>query len=508
MAESKDQTAARSEQARHQWRRRPLLSILIRVAVVAAPAAAGIAATLLLSRAMPRPGDAPHAVAWLALVTAAMLVAVVAVERIARRLLPLAALLNLSLLFPDDAPKRFAVARRAGRPRDLQRRLQEARERGETGGEVAFMQTVLELVAALSVHDRRTRGHSERVRVLTDLIADEMKLPQGARARLRWASLLHDIGKLMVDADVLRKPAALDRNEWARVHRHPEAGAQLIAPLREWLGEWACAVEHHHERWDGTGYPRGLRGDEISLAGRIVAVADAYEVMTATRSYRRPVGVVAAREELVRCSGEQFDPAVVRAFLNISVGRLWRVVGLGTSVADLPLVAWVNGLGVGWGTAILSGSAALGLAAPGILFGPHPSPSPPGGSSLTPSGARLDPGGATAPAPPLVASAKSRSGPGGVVMTFGSAYAPTTASTQPSQCNREHDGCSRWPHSQPPNQDPPPILAPVQSLVSVTTIAPPLLGQGGFPLFAGVLTTGSDTSTAPAGVMTTVSVSF
>src|SRR5437660_1554043 len=209
------------------------------------------------------------AVLW----SAAMVLVVIAVERVARRLLPLAALLNLSLLFPDQAPKRFAVARRVGRPRDLQRQLQEARDKGVVGGETAYMQTVLELVAALSVHDRQTRGHSERVRVLTDLIADEMKLPQSDRARLRWASLLHDIGKLFVDADILRKPAALSNDEWEHVRRHPDEGARIIGPLRSWLGQWAAAVEHHHERWDGKGYPRALRGEEISLAGRIVAVA-------------------------------------------------------------------------------------------------------------------------------------------------------------------------------------------------------------------------------------------
>src|SRR5207302_2893224 len=311
-----------STQARHEWQRRPVLSFLIRGAVLAAPAIAGVGAAVGLSRLLPHPTDFPHALLWFAADTAAMVLVVIAVERVARRLLPLAALLNLSLLFPDQAPKRFAVARRVGRPRDLQRQLQEARDKGVVGGETAYMQTVLELVAALSVHDRQTRGHSERVRVLTDLIADEMKLPQSDRARLRWASLLHDIGKLFVDADILRKPAALSNDEWEHVRRHPDEGARIIGPLRSWLGQWAAAVEHHHERWDGKGYPRALRGEEISLAGRIVAVADSYEVMTAVRSYRRPIGVTAARQELVRCSGKRFDPVVVRAFLNISLGRL------------------------------------------------------------------------------------------------------------------------------------------------------------------------------------------
>jgi HD-GYP domain-containing protein (c-di-GMP phosphodiesterase class II) len=353
-----------------------VLSRLVRFSVVAAPAAAGIATAAILSRLLPRPSGTLQALLSFAAITVAMLLVIVAVERAARRLLPLAALLNLSLLFPDNAPKRFAVARRVGRPRDLQRQLQEARDRGIEGGEVAYMQTVLELVAALSVHDRQTRGHSERVRVFADLIAIEMKLSPADRARLRWASLLHDIGKLLVPSEILSKPAALTERERLNVQRHPEEGAKLIGPLRSWLGEWAAAVEHHHERWDGRGYPRALAAEKISLAGRIVAVADSYEVMTAVRPYRRPIGVIAARQELVRCSGAQFDPTVVRAFLNISVGRLWRVVGAGSWIAQLPLLTWVNGLGFQWGSAIVSGSTALGLVAPGILPTPDAVPQP------------------------------------------------------------------------------------------------------------------------------------
>src|SRR5580658_5930955 len=186
----------------HQWQRRPFLSALVRVGVVVLPAAAGIIAGAVVSRLLPRgSGFGPAALSF-TVTSIVMLVTIIALERAGRRLLPLAALLNLSLLFPDRAPKRFAVARRVGKPRDLQRQLQEAHEKGVTGGEVAHMQRVLELVAALSVHDRQTRGHS-------DLIADERKLAPADRARRRWASLLHDVGKLVVPAEILSKPARL-----------------------------------------------------------------------------------------------------------------------------------------------------------------------------------------------------------------------------------------------------------------------------------------------------------
>ena len=337
---------------------------------------------------------------------------IIVVERAARRLLPLAALLSLSLLFPDRAPKRFAIARRVGRPRDLQLQLQALRDKGIEGGEVAYMQRVLELVAALSVHDRQTRGHSERVRVFADMIADEMKLPNADRARLRWASLLHDIGKLLVPSEILSKPAALSSAEFDTVRKHPEEGARLIRPLRSWLGEWADAVEHHHERWDGFGYPNRLAGDRISLAGRIVAVADSYEVMTAVRPYRRPIGVAAARQELVKCSGAQFDPVVVRAFLNIGMGRLWRVVGFGSWIAQMPIVAWIDRLGWNWGTAIVSGSTAIALTAPGMMPSPSPFATTPSTPIVLSDGGAPHPGDGYSGAPAGTGSLGSGQGPG------------------------------------------------------------------------------------------------
>ena len=329
--------------------------------MVALPAVSALGVAYGLSRALPHPTTVQGVLLWYAVMAAAMLVTVLVVERAARRLLPLAALLNVALLFPDQAPRRFAVARRVGRPKDIERRLRELRDTAPGSSELVHMQRVLELAAALSVHDRGTRGHSERVRIFTDLIAEEMGLSHSDRARLRWASLLHDIGKLLVPAEILRKPSALNDDEWQTIRQHPSEGARIIAPLRGWLGSWADAVEQHHERWDGKGYPRRLAGKDISLGGRIVAVADSYEVMTAPRPYRKALGVVAAREELVRCSGAQFDPAVVRAFLNVSVGRLWRVVGLGAWLAQVPFLSWFAGLGAPWGAAVASGATALAL---------------------------------------------------------------------------------------------------------------------------------------------------
>jgi len=258
------------------------------------------------------------------------------VERLGRRLLPLVMLLRLAMLFPDRAPSRFAVAREAGSVRRLRARL--AAVGSDSEPESWSAERILALATALQSHDRRTRGHSERVRVFTDLLAEEMKLAPEDRDRLRWAALLHDIGKLTVAARILNKPGKLDDREWEVIRGHPAEGARIAGPLVEWLGPWAGAIIEHHERFDGEGYAAGLTGMEISLGGRIVSVADCYDTMTAARSYKKPMAVAAARAELARCAGTQFDPAAVRAFLGISIPLLLWKTGPLSFVAQLPFL--------------------------------------------------------------------------------------------------------------------------------------------------------------------------
>ena len=181
-----------------------------------------------------------------------------------------------------------------------------------------------------------TRGHCERVRVLTDLMAVELGLGREDRSRLQWAALLHDIGKLVVPAEILNKTSRLTDDEFSVIKLHPAAGYKLVEPLREWLGPWSLAVLEHHERWDGGGYPRGLAGTEISLAGRIVCVTDTYDVITSARSYKKPMSAAAARAELARCAGGQFDPAMVKAFLRIGQSRTRFAGGLLSWLPNLP----------------------------------------------------------------------------------------------------------------------------------------------------------------------------
>jgi putative nucleotidyltransferase with HDIG domain len=322
-----------------RWRGRQSLSTFVSATAFLVPIALSIIAAAVVARVVATPHGVGLTIGWWVLVLGTPLVVLAVTDRVTRRLLPLAVLLKMTLVFPDQAPKRMAVARKAGSTRDLARRVQEAKDHGMRDAPVIAAEKILVLAGALNVHDRRTRGHSERVRMYTDLIAEEMKLPQVDRDRLRWSALLHDIGKVAVHPDILNKPGALDDHEWEQIKNHPLEGAKLTAPLSAWLGQWADTMAEHHEKYDGSGYPRGLAGQEISMGARIVAVADAYDVMTAIRSYKPAMTPQAARAELLACAGTHFDPAVVRAFLDVSIGRVRVVAGPLAWLGSLPFLS-------------------------------------------------------------------------------------------------------------------------------------------------------------------------
>jgi putative nucleotidyltransferase with HDIG domain len=336
--------------------------------------AAGVGAGIAATRALPRPsGPVELGLLWVAGFTVSTLV-LFGANRVLRRLLPLAALLELSLTFPDHTPSRLGVALRAGNLRSATRR-DAAMASAATAGGTTGIQAVLALAAALSEHDRATRGHSERVRAYTELLCEELHLPQADRVRLRWASLLHDVGKMAVPASLLNQQGKLDDHDWAMLRRHPEEGARLTASLAPWLGPWAKAIEQHHERWDGAGYPRGLAGTEIQQGARIVAVADAYEVMTAARAYKKPISAGDARARLAADAGRQFDPQVVRAFLSLSMGRIRIATGPLTWLAQVPFLRPAAVVARGPATVALGGAlaaAAVTLAMPPMLDAPTP----------------------------------------------------------------------------------------------------------------------------------------
>ena len=263
-------------------------------------------------------------------------------DALARRFLPLAALLQLSLVFPDQTPSRFKTALKGGSGRRLAREVDLARRDGISDDPSRAAEQLLMLATAIGDHDRRTRGHGERVRLYTELIADELHISEDERAKLQWAALIHDIGKIEVPTKILNKKGQPDANEWSILQRHPLVGERLVTPVESWLGDAVHAVGGHHERWDGNGYPRGLAGDAIPRAAAIVAVADAFEVMTAVRSYKAAMPLADARAELTRCAGSHFSPEVVRALLNVSIGRLRRSMGVLAVMTHLPFLGQVT----------------------------------------------------------------------------------------------------------------------------------------------------------------------
>ena len=312
-----------------QWRARPVATIAVKAAIVLVPMIAGTVAGLVVAGLLPVPAGLALRVGWVLVVLAASTVTLLLFERLARRAAPLALLLKLGLVFPEQVPHRFGVALKAIRPRQ-----HEDGERLEAAESLA-------LLASLLTHDRRTRGHSERVAAYAAMIAEELGIDGQDRDRLTWGALLHDIGKLQVPADILTKPSALDDEEWSIMAGHPAFGSALVDPLRPWLGDALSAVDGHHERFDGTGYPYRRPSGSLPVAARVAAVADAFETMTAARSYKDPMPLAAARAEVAACAGGQFDPAVCRAFLALSLPRLWRVAGPLSWLAQIPLIGVV-----------------------------------------------------------------------------------------------------------------------------------------------------------------------
>jgi diguanylate cyclase (GGDEF)-like protein len=175
---------------------------------------------------------------------------------------------------------------------------------------------VVSLVSALAAKDPVTRDHTERCSWYTAELAAELGLDEEEASVVRLASLLHDIGKLVVPVEVLCKPGPLTDEEWVQMRQHPTTALHILGPI-DATENAVPAILHHHEHFDGSGYPGGLAGDDIPMASRILLVADAFDAMTTDRPYRKAMPIEAAIEELKRHRGAQFDPEVVDAFLRI-----------------------------------------------------------------------------------------------------------------------------------------------------------------------------------------------
>ncbi|MBT2384694.1 HD-GYP domain-containing protein, partial [Streptomyces sp. ISL-11] len=199
----------------------------------------------------------------------------------------------------------------------------------------AHQATIRALVQAVDLKDRYTRGHSERVGRASVLMGRELGLAGERLEALRFAGILHDVGKLGVPTRLLRKDGPLTPDERRVIELHPEYGHEMVRGIG-FLDEARAAILHHHERLDGTGYPYGLKGRQIPEFARIVAVADAFDAMTSTRSYSRARPVPTALAELHRCAGTQFDPRMVAALASALDRHGWHpgVTSEGAELTD------------------------------------------------------------------------------------------------------------------------------------------------------------------------------
>ncbi len=188
----------------------------------------------------------------------------------------------------------------------------------------SYESTLQAMVTALDFRDNETQGHSLRVVEYTIRIAGSMGIVEPELGWIRRGALLHDVGKIGVPDAILRKPGKLDGDEWIEMRKHPSHGYEMLRHIR-FLAPALEIVLCHQERYDGSGYPRGLKGDTIPLGARIFAVVDCFDAMTSDRPYRAALPIEQARDEVRKFSGTQFDPAVAAAFLEVPV-EIWKEI--------------------------------------------------------------------------------------------------------------------------------------------------------------------------------------
>ncbi|HMJ34566.1 MAG TPA: HD-GYP domain-containing protein [Baekduia sp.] len=188
----------------------------------------------------------------------------------------------------------------------------------------SYMATVRALCNAVEARDAYTGKHAERVAAYGMEIARVLDAPFADDPEVEFGFLLHDVGKVAVPDAILWKPEPLTQEERTLMERHPLVGWEILREI-DFLGEAKLVVRHHHERWDGAGYPDGLSGDSIPLAARVFAVADVLDALTTVRPYRAPSELIEARSMIEETAGTQFDPEVVGAFLQIPLERLDRI---------------------------------------------------------------------------------------------------------------------------------------------------------------------------------------
>ena len=197
----------------------------------------------------------------------------------------------------------------------------------------AYLATMRSLAQVVEAKDRTTRGHLDRTQSYGVALARRIDPELADGPELAYGFFLHDIGKVGIPESILSKDGPLSEREWSVMRTHPTIGAQIVAPI-QFLGDASLVIRHHHERFDGTGYPGGLRADAIPLSARIFAIADSFDAMTSDRPYRRALPVARALDEIQDGAGTQFDPDVVEVFVDLIEEDPAPWSGSGTLVAE------------------------------------------------------------------------------------------------------------------------------------------------------------------------------
>ncbi|HZD79161.1 MAG TPA: HD domain-containing phosphohydrolase [Actinomycetota bacterium] len=218
--------------------------------------------------------------------------------------------------FPTVQRQLLVFARELGELYHLERQRSEDLERALQSLKETYLATMTSLAQVVEAKDLTTRGHLDRTRAFGVALARRIDPALAEGPELDYGFFLHDIGKVGIPERILCKAGPLSADEWEVMRTHPTIGAQIVAPIK-FLGSAVDVIRHHHERFDGHGYPGGLRGDRIPLAARIFAVADSYDAMTSDRPYRDALRTDRALDEIRLGAGKQFDPDVASVFIDL-----------------------------------------------------------------------------------------------------------------------------------------------------------------------------------------------
>lgn len=236
-------------------------------------------------------------------------------------------LLELNIALERALEKGRLIRENRTYQQDLEKKVEErTAQLQQTLGhlEGVFQSTLEALVTALDAREHETQNHSQRVARYTVFLAEQIGVPHHGIKELYPGALLHDIGKIGISDTILLKKGKLTAEEWVIMKKHTEIGARIVARIGL-AGVARNVVLHHHERFEGTGYPSGLKGEEIPVAARIFPLADTLDSITSDRPYRKAKSFAEARDEIVRCRGMQFDPALVDVFLSVPASHFMKI---------------------------------------------------------------------------------------------------------------------------------------------------------------------------------------